>query len=173
MSRKPFSQSKLSAIKPDRVYQNVQVSLFIKMMMKSGHYEKSALIFYRALEHLLQDVHGDIKDEGKRVSEGLALFEKIIRNASPQYAVESRRIGGSNYQVPIVLPQDKRLFLAITWIVKFARKGRGPMWRALATEFKNVHEKRGSTVQERQTTHRMAEANRALTTVKFQNQEEE
>jgi small subunit ribosomal protein S7 len=173
MSRKAIKKSPFIESKPDRVYNSLNVSLFIKMMMKSGHYEKSAMIFYRAIDQVVRDIHGDMKDEAKRIEEGLSLFEQIIRNVSPQYAVESRRIGGANYQVPIVLPQDRRLFMAISWIVRFARKGRGPMWRSLASEFKNAYEKRGAVMQERQNTHRMAEANRALTTVKFKENQDE
>ena len=173
MSRKPFNKSAFIEAKPDRVYNSLKVSLFIKMMMKNGHYEKSSLIFYRALDQLVKDVRGDIKEQDRRISEGLSLFEQVMQNVSPQYAVESRRIGGANYQVPVVLPQDKRLFMAFSWVIRFARKGRGPMWRSLATEFKNAYEKRGSVMQERQNTHRMAEANKALTTVKFKESQEE
>ncbi len=94
----------------------------------------------------------------------LKVFKKAIENAKPTLEVKSRRVGGSNYQVPIEVNQNRRLSLAIRWVVSYART-RGDvkaMGEELANGLMDASNMRGGAVKKREDTHRMAEANRAF-----------
>jgi small subunit ribosomal protein S7 len=92
------------------------------------------------------------------------VFKKAIDNVKPTLEVKSRRVGGSNYQVPIEVHQNRRLSLSIRWLVSSARaRGDGKTMREkLANELIDASNLRGSAVKKREDTHRMAEANKAF-----------
>jgi len=94
----------------------------------------------------------------------IQVFKKAIDNVKPTLEVKSRRVGGSNYQVPIEVHQNRRLSLSIRWLVSFARaRGDGKTMREkLANELIDASNLRGSAVKKREDTHRMAEANKAF-----------
>jgi small subunit ribosomal protein S7 len=93
----------------------------------------------------------------------LPVFEQGIENAKPLVEVRSKRIGGANYQVPVEVNRKRQQTLAIRWIIEAirGRKGR-PIAEKLAQELIDCYNKTGSTVQKRENTHRMAEANKAF-----------
>jgi small subunit ribosomal protein S7 len=94
----------------------------------------------------------------------IKVFKKAIDNVKPTLEVKSRRVGGSNYQVPIEVHQNRRLSLSIRWLVSYARaRGDGKTMREkLANELIDASNLRGSAVKKREDTHRMAEANKAF-----------
>ncbi len=95
--------------------------------------------------------------------EPVEVFKKALENVRPTVEVKSRRVGGSTYQVPVEVRNERRNALAIRWIVSFARgRGEKTMQERLAGEFMDAAGNRGSSVKKREDTHRMAEANKAF-----------
>jgi small subunit ribosomal protein S7 len=106
-------------------------------------------------------------DEIKNAKEGggdpVEIFETAVRNAGPQMEVRSRRVGGANYQVPREVRPERRLALALRWIIGAARGQKGvPMHKALAQELMAAAREEGAAVKKKEDTHKMAEANRAF-----------
>ena len=94
----------------------------------------------------------------------LKVFKKALENVKPSLEVKSRRVGGSNYQVPVEVNPNRRLSLSIRWLVGYARaRGDGKtMQEKLANELLDAANLRGGAVKKREDTHRMAEANKAF-----------
>ncbi len=140
-------------IAPDIKYNSVLVSQFINKLMHMGKKSTAQGIFYDALDL--------IEERAKRP--GLEVFEQAVRNATPILEVKPRRVGGATYQVPVEVRADRRLSLAIRWLVAAARSRSGrSMSEKLAGELMDAANNTGATVKKREDTHRMAEANRAF-----------
>ncbi|MEK9174773.1 MAG: 30S ribosomal protein S7 [Patescibacteria group bacterium] len=140
-------------IKPDLKYGSVLVSQFINKIMMDGEKKVAEKIVYQALANA----------EKKENKPGLEIFEAAIKNVSPQLEVKSRRIGGANYQVPREVRGERKLTLAMRWIVLAARAGKGrAMDKKLADEFLLAAKNEGNAIKKRNDTHRMAEANKAF-----------
>jgi small subunit ribosomal protein S7 len=122
-------------------------------MMYGGKRSTSQRIMYGAL---------DVVKE-KTGEDPLKIFKKAVDNVKPALEVKSRRVGGSNYQVPIEVNPNRRTSLALRWLIGFARKRpeRG-MTRKLAMELLDAANLRGGAIKKREDTHRMAEANKAF-----------
>ena len=105
-------------------------------------------------------------EEIKNAKEGgdpLQIFESAVKNAGPQMEVRSRRVGGANYQVPREVRPERRLSMALRWIIAAARKQKGvPMHKSLAKELMLAAKEEGDAVKKKEDTHKMAEANRAF-----------
>ena len=140
--------------KPDARYDSELVSKFINCLMHGGKKSVSERIFYRALDSIARRI-ADVNP--------LEVFETAINNVKPLVEVKSRRVGGATYQVPIKVSQDRRLTLAIRWILTAARSRKGrPMDVRLASELMDGYRKEGVAMSQRENTHRMAEANKAF-----------
>ena len=139
---------------PDPLYQSQLVTKFINTVMYDGKKSTAESILYTSFD-IIKDKTGD---------DPLKVFKKAIENAKPTLEVKSRRVGGSNYQVPIEVNQNRRLSLAIRWVVSYARmRGDGKtMEEKLANELMDASNMRGGAVKKREDTHRMAEANKAF-----------
>lgn len=139
---------------PDPVYQSTLVTKFINTVMQSGKRSTAEAIMYGAFD-IIKEKTGD---------EPLKVFKKAVDNVKPSLEVKSRRVGGSNYQVPIEVNPNRRLSLSIRWLVGYARsRGDGKtMEEKLANEFMDAANLRGGAVKKREDTHRMAEANKAF-----------
>jgi small subunit ribosomal protein S7 len=123
--------------------------------MVRGQKETARKVVYAAF-----DVIKDAKEGGGNPVE---IFETAVRNAGPQMEVRSRRVGGANYQVPREVRPERRLALALRWIITAARNQKGvPMFKALAAELMAAAKEEGSAVKKKEDTHKMAEANRAF-----------
>ena len=122
-------------------------------MMYGGKRSTSQRIMYEALGVVQQKTQDD----------PLKVFKKAVDNVKPSLEVKSRRVGGSNYQVPIEVNTNRRTSLALRWLIGFARKRpeRG-MVQKLASEFLDAANLRGGAVKKREDTHKMAEANKAF-----------
>jgi len=138
----------------DPIYNSGLVSKFINTVMRGGKRSTAERIMYGSLE-IIKEKTGD---------DPLKVFKKAIDNVRPALEVKSRRVGGSNYQVPIEVNPNRRLSLSIRWLVSFARaRGDGKtMQERLANEFMDAANLRGGAVKKREDTHRMAEANKAF-----------
>jgi len=140
-------------IAPDIKYNSVLVSQFINKLMQKGKKSTAQGIFYDALDL--------IEERAKRP--GLEVFEQAVRNVTPILEVKPRRVGGATYQVPVEVRADRRLSLAIRWLVASTRSRSGrSMAEKLAGELLDAANNTGATVKKREDTHRMAEANRAF-----------
>jgi small subunit ribosomal protein S7 len=102
---------KKHTINPDRLYQDVQVQQLINKVMKQGKKTTAQAIVYGAFE--------DIKNKTKK--EPLEIFKKALENAMPMLEVKPKRIGGATYQVPMEVRQERKVFLALKWIIDGAR----------------------------------------------------
>jgi len=144
---------KKKEILPDPLYNNVTIAKFINHVMRKGKKTIAQKIVYGAF-----DV---IKEKTKK--EPLEIFNLALKNASPLLEVRPRRIGGATYQVPIEVKGERRVTLAMRWIVKAAKsKKRKPSKEKLAEELIAAANNTGAAVKKKEDTHKMAEANRAF-----------
>jgi small subunit ribosomal protein S7 len=139
---------------PDPLYSSTLVSKFINTVMSSGKRSTAERILYKSFD-IIRERTGD---------DPLKVFKKALDNVKPSLEVKSRRVGGSNYQVPIEVNPNRRLSLSIRWLVTYARaRGDGKtMQEKFANELLDASNLRGGAVKKREDTHRMAEANKAF-----------
>ena len=138
----------------DPLYGSTLVSKFINTVMSDGKRSTAERILYQSFD-IVKERSGD---------DPLKVFKKALDNVKPSLEVKSRRVGGSNYQVPIEVNPNRRLSLSIRWLVGYARqRGDGKtMQEKLASELLDASNLRGGAVKKREDTHRMAEANKAF-----------
>ncbi len=138
---------------PDPKFGSKVVAKLINQIMLDGKKGIAQSIVYDAFDHM----------EKKTGQNAMELFEQAMANAKPQLEVKARRVGGSNYQVPIEIREERRQTLAIRWIVINARKrGDRDMFVRLANELMDAANNTGGAVKKKEDMHRMAEANRAF-----------
>ena len=140
--------------KPDNKFDSVRLEKFINCIMWDGKKETARHIVYGAF---------DIIKEKTKEENPLEVFELALKNAGPLTEVRSRRVGGANYQVPREVRPERRLALAIRWIIEAARSKKGaPMMNRLADELIAASKNEGAAVAKRDNTHKMAEAKKAF-----------
>jgi len=140
-------------ILPDPVYQSPLVTRFINCMMQDGKKSTAERTFYGAMDM--------VKDRTKE--DPLKIFRRAIDNVKPALEVKSRRVGGSNYQVPIEVRPQRRTALAIRWLIGYSRgRSEKSMRDKLANEMMDAASARGAAFKKKEDTHRMAEANKAF-----------
>jgi small subunit ribosomal protein S7 len=141
-------------IPADALYGSSLVTKFINTIMQEGKRSTAERIMYQAFD-IIKERSGD---------DPLKVFKKAVDNVKPSLEVKSRRVGGSNYQVPIEVNPNRRLSLSIRWLVSYSRsRGDGKtMQEKLANELLDAANLRGGAVKKREDTHRMAEANKAF-----------
>jgi len=138
----------------DARYASALVERLINTVMGGGKKSTAEKIVYGAIE----STH-----EGSETIDPLETLNKAIENAKPRLEVKSRRVGGATYQVPMEVPADRQVALALRWIVGFANKRKGvPMQKALANELKDAASGQGNAIKKRDDMHKMAQANRAF-----------
>jgi small subunit ribosomal protein S7 len=137
----------------DPLFNSALVTKFINCMMYGGKRSTAQRIMYGALNVVQQKTSDD----------PLKAFKKAVDNVKPSLEVKSRRVGGSNYQVPVEVNPARRTSLALRWLIGFSRKRpeRGMVQR-LANEILDAANLRGGAVKKREDTHKMAEANKAF-----------
>lgn len=138
---------------PDAKYGNVYVSMMISRMMYGGKKSLATSLLYRAFDII----------EEKMKRNPVDVLEQALRNVAPAIEVKPMRVGGATYQVPVEVPQDRGITLAMRWILDTAR-GRGGrnFSEKLAAELMDAANGQGASVKKKDDTHRMAEANRAF-----------
>lgn len=138
---------------PDPKYNQVLIARFINVVMRDGKKSTAESIVYDALEIAEKTLNTD----------AVALFRKAMDNVKPVLQVKSRRVGGSTYQVPVEVNFERRVNLAMRWIVHHARlRGEKTMKEKLAGELADAYRNAGGAVRKKEDTHRMAEANKAF-----------
>ncbi|MGH9456761.1 MAG: 30S ribosomal protein S7 [Thermoanaerobaculia bacterium] len=138
---------------PDPLYNSQLVTKFINSLMVDGKKSTAESIFYGAMK----------KVEDRAKDDPLKVFKKAVDNVKPALEVKSRRVGGSNYQVPVEVRPSRRNSLAIRWLITFsASRGEKTMEDKLAGEILDAANNRGNAIKKREDTHRMAEANKAF-----------
>ena len=140
-------------ILPDPVYNSQLVTKFVNSVMKQGKKSTAERILYGALEMVSEKTQDD----------PMKVFKKAVENVKPSVEVKSRRVGGSNYQVPVEVRPSRKLALSMRWIIQSAQKrGEKTMKLKLAGELSDAAENRGGAMKKKEDTHRMAEANKAF-----------
>jgi len=140
-------------ISPDAKYSSASVARLINKIMMGGKKSTAERIVYGALQLVEQQ-------ESKAP---VSVLEQAVRNATPLLKVKSRRVGGATYQVPVEVPPDRGLSLAMRWLIGSARARTGKsMMEKLAAELSDASKGQGATIKKREDTHKMAEANRAF-----------
>ena len=144
----------------DPIYASTLVSKFINTIMSDGKRSTAERILYKSFD-IIKEKTGD---------DPLKVFKKALDNVKPSLEVKSRRVGGSNYQVPVEVNPNRRMSLSIRWLVGFAdSRGDGKtMEEKLANELMDAANLRGGAVKKREDTHRMAEANKAFAHYRWQ-----
>lgn len=143
---------------PDAIYNSTVVTKLINQVMLDGEKGVAQKIVYGAFEII----------EEKMGTNPCAVFLQALENVMPTLEVKARRIGGSNYQVPLEIRPERRQTLGIRWIVMFARKrGEKKMVVRLANELMDAYNNAGGAVKKKEDTHRMAEANKAYAHYRF------
>lgn len=138
---------------PDPVYGDRVVTKFMSSIMVDGKKAVAESIVYGAMDTIQERTRED----------AIKVFKRALENVQPLVEVKSRRVGGSTYQVPVEVRSERRLALAMRWIILFARKRGGKsMVDKLANEIIEASHNRGNAVKKREDIHKMAEANRAF-----------
>ncbi|ETY74900.1 30S ribosomal protein S7 [Lactiplantibacillus fabifermentans] len=138
---------------PDPMYDSKLVTRLINHLMLDGKRGTASTILYDAFDQIKEQTG----------NEPLEVFEEAMKNVMPVLEVKARRVGGSNYQVPIEVRPDRKTTLGLRWIVQYARlRGEHTMSDRLAREIMDAANNTGASVKKREDTHRMAEANRAF-----------
>jgi small subunit ribosomal protein S7 len=138
---------------PDPVYHDIRVSKLVNNVMLDGKKGLAQRIVYGAFDQIAE----------KSDQEAIDVFNKALENVMPMLEVKARRVGGSNYQVPIEVRPERRQTLALRWIVQAARsRSERTMKERLAAELLDASNQQGAAFRRKEEMHRMAEANRAF-----------
>ena len=138
----------------DPIYSDLTVTKFVNYIMLDGKKSIAEKIFYNSL---------DIIKSQLKTDDPLEVFKKALNNVAPILEVKSRRIGGATYQVPIEVSNDRKIALAMRWILLYSRLRKGKnMSSKLAAELIAASNKEGSSIKKKEDTHKMAEANKAF-----------
>ncbi len=138
---------------PDPVYNSQLVARFINRLFTRGKKSAAEKIFYGALQEI----------EAKAGRPGIEVFQRAIENVTPMVEVKPRRVGGATYQVPTEVRPERRMALAIRWIVTYSRKRPGKtMIERLSAELMDAASGAGASVKKKEDGYKMAEANKAF-----------
>ena len=140
-------------ILPDGRYQNRTVTMFVNKLMQRGKKSTAERIMYSALDRI----------EAQTRKSPIDTFDAALRNATPTIEVKPRRVGGATYQVPVDIRAERRMALAIRWLISSSRgRSENTMEERLSGELMDAANNRGVAVKKREDTHRMADANKAF-----------
>lgn len=151
MSRK--GQTPKRKIIADPKFKDKTIAKFINKLMWDGKKSTAERIFYKSLDVVQEKTNED----------GLKVFRQALENLKPVLEVRSRRVGGSNYQVPVEVRADRKISLAMRWLISYSRdRNDKSMVSCLANEIMDAFNNRGNAIKKKEDTHKMAEANRAF-----------
>ncbi len=189
MSRRTTAKKRV--VLPDAIYRSRLVTMMTNRLLMEGKKSLARRLFYESLEQVerLTDSSPATLEKGKASSSSakvaaaapsqsetashesgtaLKIFQQAVLNVTPVVEVKSRRVGGSNYQVPLEVNSERGTALALRWLVQAARQRPGrEMAIKLANEFIDASNKTGNAIRKREETHRMAEANKAFANYRF------
>ena len=154
-------QAKKRPLLPDSKFNDKLVTRFVNMMMWSGKKSVAFRIFYDAIDV----VETKKTDEEKSA---LDVWKDALSNVMPHVEVRSRRVGGATFQIPMQIRPDRKISLAMKWLISFARKrNEKSMAQKLAAEILAAEKEEGAAVKKKVETHKMAEANKAFSHYRF------
>jgi small subunit ribosomal protein S7 len=152
------STAKKRILLPDPIYNDILVTRFLNSLMYSGKKNTASTIFHECLEIVAKRTNED----------GLEVFKKGLANVTPQVEVRSRRAGGATFQIPSEVRPERKLALAIKWMITYARKrNEKSMAQKLAGEIVSASKEEGSAFKKKEDIHKMAEANKAFSHFRF------
>ncbi len=138
---------------PDPYYNSTLVTKFINVVMKEGKKSKAQRIVYNTMKMIAERTKED----------PLKQLMKAVESVKPKLETKSRRVGGATYQVPVEVPDERGISLAVRWLVRFARERQGKsMEEKLTAEILDAIQKKGGAFKKKEDTHKMAESNRAF-----------
>lgn len=142
------------AVLADPKFHSHLVTRLVNMVMKWGKKSVAESIVYGAFDELAAK---------SPASNPLEVLQRAVDNAKPRLEVKPRRVGGATYQVPLEVPTDRQVSLAMRWIVGFADARKGvPMKQALAAEIMEAYQGQGNAIRKRDDVHKMAQSNKAF-----------
>ena len=154
-------QAKKRPLEPDPRFKDQLVTRFVNNLMWNGKKSVALTIFYDAIEIVDQRKQDDEKS-------ALELWKEALSNVMPHVEVRSRRVGGATFQIPMQIRPDRKVSLAMKWLISFSRKrNEKSMALRLASEILAASKEEGSAFKKRQDTHKMAEANKAFSHFRF------
>ena len=156
------SQAKKKSIIPDPKFNDTLVTRFVNMLMLDGKKSLAYKIFYDALDILSEKLEKDIEKTP------LEVWKDALSNVMPHVEVRSRRVGGATFQIPMQIRPDRKVSLAMKWLINVSRKRNDKsMALKLANEILAAFKEEGAAVKKRVDTHKMAEANKAFSHFRF------
>lgn len=148
------TKSLVRDIKPDRLYNSIQVQRLINRVMLNGKKQLAERLVYNGMQKAADKL---------KVQNPLEVFEQAMKNVQPHMETRSRRVGGANYQIPFEVKGQRQNHLTMMWFVTAARSRKGmSMEDRLAVELIDAFNNTGTAVKKKEDTHKMAEANRAF-----------
>lgn len=151
-------RAKKRELLPDPRFNDQLVTRFVNNLMLHGKKSVAYHIFYEAIDIVSEKTQGN----------GLELWKEALTNVMPHVEVRSRRVGGANYQIPRQIRPDRKVTMAMKWLISFARKrNEKSMAAKLAGEIIAASKEEGAAVKKRVDTHRMAESNKAFSHFRF------
>ena len=145
-------------VQPDPKFGEVMVTQFVNRLMYEGKKSTAYGVFYGALKLI----------EERTSESGMEVWKKAIQNVGPSVEVKSRRIGGANFQIPTEVRGERKVSMAMKWLIQYSRERNGrSMADKLASEVIAASKGEGSAFKKKEDTHRMAEANKAFAHFKF------
>lgn len=155
------ARAKKRVLLPDPKFQDVLVTRFVNNLMWDGKKSTALEVFYDAL-----DIVGEKMKDGEKTS--LEIWKDALSNVMPHVEVRSRRVGGATFQIPMQIRPDRKVSMAIKWLIKYARlRNEKSMAQRLAAEIMAASKEEGAAVKKRMDTHKMAEANKAFSHFRF------
>ena len=146
------ARAKKRVLLPDPIYNDVLVTRFLNNLMYSGKKNTASAIFHDAIALVAKRTNED----------GLEVWKKALANVTPQVEVRSRRVGGSTFQIPTEIRPDRKVSMAMKWMILYSRRrNEKSMAGKLAGEIMAAAKEEGAAFKKKEDTHRMAEANKA------------
>ncbi len=155
------TKAKKRILLPDPKFNEVLVTRFVNNLMKDGKKNTAFRIFYDAID-IVEERKGD--DEMSAID----TWKEALSNVMPHVEVRSRRVGGANFQIPVPIRPDRKISMAMKWLIKYAAaRNEKSMAQKLAGEIIAAAKEEGAAVKKKTDTHKMAEANKAFSHFKF------
>lgn len=152
------ARAKKRVLLPDPIYNDVLVTRFLNNLMYDGKKNTASTIFHEAIGIVAKRTNED----------GLEVFKKALANVTPQVEVRSRRVGGSTFQIPSEIRPDRKVSMAMKWLIGYSRKrNEKSMAQKLAGEIVSASKEEGAAFKKKEDVHKMAEANKAFSHFRF------
>ena len=152
------AKAKKRVLLPDPIYNDVQVTRFLNNLMYDGKKNTASNIFHEAIAVVAKRTNED----------GLEVWKKALANVTPQVEVRSRRVGGATFQIPSEIRPDRKISMAMKWLISYSRKrNEKSMAQKLAGEIIAASKEEGAAFKKKEDVHKMAEANKAFSHFRF------